>query len=152
VVFLDYGCVQPLDEEHRLRVLTLHRAAVAGDEHGFAAAAKLVVGTKPGALEELAVRYMRRCFEPLFESPYHITRPYASALLAEMREMAKASLKAPAAEFFTMPPHIVFVNRLQFGFYSVLARLDARVDFASVERAFLSSAPAPDSLAQAPAG
>jgi predicted unusual protein kinase regulating ubiquinone biosynthesis (AarF/ABC1/UbiB family) len=139
VVFLDYGCIQPLDDQHRSRVLALHRTAIAGDERGFAEAAKLVVGTKPGALEVMAVKYMRRCFEPLFESPYRMTRNYAAALMAEMREMAKASLKAPPAEFFTLPPHMVFVNRLQFGFYSVLARLDVRVDFAAVERTFLST-------------
>jgi hypothetical protein len=32
------------------------------------------------------------------------------------------------------------VNRLQFGFYSVLARLDVTVDFAEVERGFLAMA------------
>jgi len=39
-----------------------------------------------------------------------------------------------------MPPDMLFVNRLQFGFYSVLARLDVEVDYAAVERAFLSEA------------
>jgi hypothetical protein len=29
------------------------------------------------------------------------------------------------------------MNRLQFGFYSVLARLDVEVDYATVESAFL---------------
>jgi hypothetical protein len=29
------------------------------------------------------------------------------------------------------------MNRLQFGFYSVLARLDVAADYASVERGFL---------------
>jgi hypothetical protein len=32
---------------------------------------------------------------------------------------------------------MVFMNRLQFGFYSVLARLDATVDYRTVERAFV---------------
>jgi hypothetical protein len=35
---------------------------------------------------------------------------------------------------------MLFLNRLQFGFYSVLARLDVTVDYASVERDFLSRA------------
>jgi len=34
----------------------------------------------------------------------------------------------------------VFMNRLQFGFYSVLARLDVEVDYAAVERRFLAEA------------
>lgn len=32
------------------------------------------------------------------------------------------------------------MNRLQFGFYSVLARLDVEVDYAEVERRFLAEA------------
>ena len=51
--------------------------------------------------------------------------------------MAQAARKVPADEFFSMPPDMLFVNRLQFGFYSVLARLDVEVDYAAVERAFL---------------
>ena len=39
-----------------------------------------------------------------------------------------------------MPPEMLFVNRLQFGFYSVLARLDAEVDYAAVERGFIDEA------------
>jgi hypothetical protein len=36
-----------------------------------------------------------------------------------------------------LPPTMILLNRLQFGFYSVLARLDVSVDYASIERAFL---------------
>jgi len=35
---------------------------------------------------------------------------------------------------------MLFVNRLQFGFYSVLARLDVEVDYAAVERGFIGLA------------
>ncbi len=53
--------------------------------------------------------------------------------------MGQAARKVPADEFFPMPPDMLFVNRLQFGFYSVLARLDVEVDYAAVERAFLAA-------------
>lgn len=36
-----------------------------------------------------------------------------------------------------MPEGVFFMNRLQFGFYSVVARLNARVDYAAIEREFL---------------
>jgi hypothetical protein len=39
-----------------------------------------------------------------------------------------------------MPRGMLFMNRLQAGFYSVLARLDAEVDYAEVERWFLEEA------------
>ena len=42
-----------------------------------------------------------------------------------------------------LPPGLFFLNRLQFGFYSVLARLDAEADYMGVERAFLGLPPLP---------
>ena len=39
-----------------------------------------------------------------------------------------------------LPPGMLFMNRLQFGFYSVLSRLDVSVDYAEVERRFMSEA------------
>ena len=42
--------------------------------------------------------------------------------------------------FVQLPPGMIFMNRLQFGFYSVLARLDAEVDYRAVEIGFLRDA------------
>ena len=88
-------------------------------------------------MERIAIEYTRRCFEPLFASPYRITKAYAASLFDGMKEMGLAARKVKDDEFFSMPPDMLFVNRLQFGFYSVLARLDVEVDYANVERAFL---------------
>jgi predicted unusual protein kinase regulating ubiquinone biosynthesis (AarF/ABC1/UbiB family) len=143
VTFLDYGCIQDVEGEHRARAEKVHLAALARDEEGFGRAVAVLVKSRPGALEKLAVAYTRHCFEPLFHSPYHVRRSYAAVLVDEMKDMAQAARKVPPDEFFSMPPDMVFVNRLQFGFYSVLARLDVDVDYAAVERAFLGL-PHPD--------
>jgi hypothetical protein len=68
-----------------------------------------------------------------------MTRPYAASLVDGMKDMAVVGRKLEEHEFFTMPTDMVFINRLQFGFYSVLARMDVEVDYASVESAFLPS-------------
>jgi hypothetical protein len=91
-------------------------------------------------METLAREYSRLCFEPLFRSPYRITRPYAAGLVDAMKSMAVATHKLPDAEIFAMPGEMLFMNRLQFGFYSVLARLDVEVDYAEVESHFLPTA------------
>ena len=139
VTFLDYGCVQRIGDR-RAHAQTAHRAALARDEAAFRAAIATMVGAKPGALGDMAVDYTRRCFEPLFGSPYRITKPFAAGLVGGMSEMATVARKVHKSEFFTMPPEMLFVNRLQFGFYSVLARMDVEVDYAAVERAFLEEA------------
>jgi predicted unusual protein kinase regulating ubiquinone biosynthesis (AarF/ABC1/UbiB family) len=137
VTFLDYGCVQPIDLSRRRFAIAMHAAAIRRDEAAFRVATSGVIGSKPGRLETMALAYTTSAFAPLFHSPYRVTRGYAASLVAGMKEMAVASMKTPDHEFFTMPPDMVFINRLQFGFYSVLARMDVEVDYAKVEAAFL---------------
>jgi hypothetical protein len=93
-------------------------------------------GAPEGKLLEIAIAYTRDCFAPLFDAPYHITRPYTASLVDKMRDMAQEARKVKDDEFFTMPEDMLFMNRLQFGFYSVLARLDVEVDYAKVEDDF----------------
>jgi hypothetical protein len=138
---VDYGCVQELTPFHRKWAVEVHKAALARDEKTFRENVKNLVGAKPGRLADLALDYTRTCFEPLFTSPYRMKRDYAASLVSGMKSMAKDASKVSEAEFFTMPPHMLFLNRLQFGFYSVLARLDVDVDYARVESAFLEQSP-----------
>jgi predicted unusual protein kinase regulating ubiquinone biosynthesis (AarF/ABC1/UbiB family) len=136
VTFLDYGCIQRIDDR-RPRAVAVHKAALAKDEAAFGRAVASMVASKPGPLEDMAIRYTRRCFFPLFESPYRIEKAYAASLVGGMHEMALLARKVPETQLFMMPGDMFFVNRLQFGFYSVLARLDVEVDYAGVERAFI---------------
>lgn len=138
IAFLDYGCVQVIPERRVPEARALHRAAIARDEHEFERRVKRLLDTKPGGLEKLAVAYSRYCFEPLFASPHHITRAYAAELVDRMKSMAMSARKLPDDQIFSMPPEMLFMNRLQFGFYSVLARLDVEVDYARVESEFLT--------------
>src|SRR5690606_5762955 len=109
IVFLDYGCVQVLSERRREGARALHRAAVAGDEQAFARHVSLLLDTRPGELEKLARRYSRLCFEPLFRSPFHITRPYAASLVDEMKALALTARKLPDDQVFALPPEMLFM-------------------------------------------
>lgn len=137
IAFLDYGCVQVIPEKRRPMARALHRAAFERDEAEFNRCVSALLDTKPGELEKLARNYSRLCFEPLFASPYRITRTYAASLVDAMKSMALSARKLPDEQVFAMPPEMLFMNRLQFGFYSVLARLDVEVDYARVEGEFL---------------
>ena len=117
VTFLDYGCVQPIPAANHELAHAVHRAALARDEAGFREAGKKLLGTKPGPLEALVLRYLRRCFEPLFVSPFRMTREYAASLVSDFKDMSSAAFKMDAQHTFPMPTEILFMNRLQFGFY-----------------------------------
>lgn len=136
VVFLDFGCVQDRTEPLRAADEVMHRAALARDEAAFAAGVRQLLGLAPGEQEQRVVRQLRRMFEPLFRGSFRIDRAYAADLLAHMREISRAALRSGQA-LTRLPRGTIMMNRLQFGFYSVLARLDADVDYAAVEREFL---------------
>lgn len=135
---LDFGCVQRIPDDNRKHARAMHRAALARDEAAFRAALALMLDAKPGRMEVLCGEYIRLAFRPLFEAPFHMTRPYAASLVDGMKVVAKESRSVPEAEFFTMPAEMTFMNRLQFGFYSLLARLDVTVDYAAIQREILA--------------
>jgi predicted unusual protein kinase regulating ubiquinone biosynthesis (AarF/ABC1/UbiB family) len=138
VTFIDFGCVQVITREHNREARGLHVAALGGNEQAFFEHARRMLGTNGGAYEDFARGYTRQCFEPLFGSPYRITRDYVAGLVRQVSEARKFALTKSG--FVQLPPGMVFMNRLQFGFYSVLARLDVEIDYADVERTFLREA------------
>jgi predicted unusual protein kinase regulating ubiquinone biosynthesis (AarF/ABC1/UbiB family) len=139
VTFLDFGCVQPIANENLGPARAMHRSAIGKDEHAFAEAARTLLRTRGGEYEARAIAYVRRCFEPMFGSPFRLSRDYTTSLFTDLREM-KRLMWAKDGSFVMLPPSMLFLNRLQFGFYSVLARLDVTADYAAVERRFLDEA------------
>jgi predicted unusual protein kinase regulating ubiquinone biosynthesis (AarF/ABC1/UbiB family) len=139
ISFLDFGCVQAFDPEHVTHSRAVHWAAIQRDEAGFRRHVVALLGTRGGSYEHHALGYSRHCFEPLFASPFRIDRAYVSEL-ADWIGTLKKQMFAKDGSFVQLPPNMVFLNRLQFGFYSVLARLNVSVDYAAVEREFLPPA------------
>lgn len=137
ISFLDFGCVQVLDAEHVQEARFVHRAALERDEPGFRRHVARLLRTRGGSYEREAIEYSRHCFEPLFDSPFRLHRAYVTSLADRVR-LLKRQMFAKDKSFVQLPPNMVFLNRLQFGFYSVLARLDVEADYAAVERRFLA--------------
>jgi predicted unusual protein kinase regulating ubiquinone biosynthesis (AarF/ABC1/UbiB family) len=140
VVFLDFGCVQPIEGDRLELARGIHRAAMNKDENAFRETAKKILNTKGGTYERMAADYSRLCFEPLFQSPYHITRAYVVTLVEGVKNMKEAVILKENGKFVQLPPGMLFINRLQFGFYSVLARLDVAVDYVAIEKQFFQEA------------
>lgn len=144
ISFLDFGCVQPISDETRRAAVLAHQAATAGKMQEFDAAISRMLGTHGGAFGEATSVYTRRCFEPLLSPEYRLTSEYAGALVSEAKQM-KRSMSAKDGSFVQPPPHLALMNRLQFGFYSVLARLDVEARYQHVESLFLDEAASVDS-------
>lgn len=132
VVFLDFGCVERLSERRRHQAGALRLAAVKRDEVAFRKAVSDWFEMPEGRHEEGAQRFMRLCFEPIFESPFRFTPEFAARVVQGVQEFRSVVLsRAPSRVRF--PVETVLLNRLQFGFYSVLAKLDVEVDYAVLD-------------------
>jgi predicted unusual protein kinase regulating ubiquinone biosynthesis (AarF/ABC1/UbiB family) len=137
--FLDFGCTRRILPAQARLVRAGHRAAIAGDERGLCEAMlenfKMRAGTE-GA--RLGAEYVVRCFAPiLHRGPYKITHEYARGLMDGMRENFHAMRRGAKDQFSSLPPEWLFFNRLQLGFYSVLARLDVAVDYRAADASVL---------------
>ncbi len=138
VWFLDFGCTRALPPERVVFSVKAHEAATRGDEDALAHAMEELLRIPPGDQRRRVRSYVRACFAPLLaRGPYRITRPYCKALFDELVEHAFGMARGSRKEFAPLPADLLFLNRLQFGFYSVLARLDVEVDYAAVERQVL---------------
>ena len=85
-----------------------------------------------GDYERVALEHSRHSFEPLFGSPFLITRPFVAHMVQSVMAV-KESLFSKDKSFVPLPEGMLFMNRLHFGFYSVLASLHAPADYARVE-------------------
>ncbi len=141
ITFLDFGCIQPLSDAALPFARGMHRAAIGRDEARFREAARGLFSSRPGRHEDLVMSFARACFDPLFEQPFRFTRDYAASLVHEVKRVSQAALKLRDDEILEMPSDMFFINRLEFGLYSILARLDVTVDYAEVERSFMHELP-----------
>ncbi len=139
VTFLDFGCTRQLSPSTLEQVRRVHRCAAGGDRAGLRDAAfEMVQLPREGVVGRLVTEYMEACFEPILAGGgFHITKGYARSLVAGLQEKKLQVLREAPTRFRAPPAELLFFNRLQVGFYSVLARLDVSCDYAAVHRAVL---------------
>ena len=138
IAFLDFGCVEILDESLRIAANRVHEAAVRRDEAEFRTAVARMLGTRGGSYERAVIGFVRECFRPIFESPFLITSDYVKGIVLGIRAL-KGELFAKDKSFVMPPRGLAFMNRLQFGFYSVLTKLNTTIDYAGIETEFTGS-------------
>jgi predicted unusual protein kinase regulating ubiquinone biosynthesis (AarF/ABC1/UbiB family) len=138
ISFLDFGCVQKLNTAYFEAVPELHTAALADDYASFFRVGRAAFETREGDYERALLDYLWRCYEPLRAPRYHITRSYVAAIVRDTQTLKGQMLKK-SANVTPVPQGLVLLNRLQFGFWSILARLDVQADYASVHRAILAA-------------
>jgi predicted unusual protein kinase regulating ubiquinone biosynthesis (AarF/ABC1/UbiB family) len=152
VAFLDFGCHKylsaPLVEGMKRYVVALQR----GDMGAFYSACVDVLGYDPDDQESFALytEYTKLIWRPfVVDGPFKFTKEFARESVAFLvrggrkivfkSDTALPNLPAPVR----MPSDMTFVNRLQWGFSSVLAGLGAEADWRKITRPWLQGPVAP---------
>jgi predicted unusual protein kinase regulating ubiquinone biosynthesis (AarF/ABC1/UbiB family) len=132
LILYDFGCVREVAPALRRGFAALAAAARADDPAAIAAAITMVGGkapTKPAGLADLR-RLVRGFFGPL-------VTPGARRIAADEGFEARSVIHDKRFIIgLGLPPRFLFLFRLRFGLYAVLARLGACVDWAGLEGAW----------------
>ena len=123
VTLLDFGCVKHFSPEVILEWKRLARSILDGDVDRFAAAFRDAGFVARERRFDFAhqLEAMRELYRPMLApQPFTFTAEWVATLPDRLGFKNKNKLK------LTMPPDWLFINRLQFGLFSVLVHLGAR--------------------------
>jgi predicted unusual protein kinase regulating ubiquinone biosynthesis (AarF/ABC1/UbiB family) len=152
VGFLDFGCVKQLPPHLATAMSSYIRAAQKEDWDAFYRACHEVLGFDESDRDgwRLYTEYVKTVLEPLrYDRPFKYTQQYAREAVAYLvrggREMVfkdddpLPNLPKP----IHMPSDLTFVNRLQWGFASVMGGLEAEANFFRIVDPWLDVAVTP---------
>ncbi len=134
VVIYDFGCVRRFEPRVVAVLAELVRAVRADDAAAIDEALHrlgAVPPTRPRAREHLRT-LLRGFFAPLLVPGEHAIDPGAALAAGDVMRDKRALLG------LSLPGSLLFLLRLRFGLYAVLARLGARADWAALETRWAS--------------
>lgn len=132
VVLYDFGCVRVFDRPVRRAFLRLAAATRADDPDAMADALTALGGRAPLDATGRAMlrRLLRGFFAPLLQAGRRRIAPDEGLDAGQILRDKRALLA------LRLPGRLLFLFRLRFGLYAVLARLQAEVDWAGLESAW----------------
>ena len=136
VAMLDFGCVRTFDFATVHILASLSDAVQRGDEPAmFAAMGRLGARVPAKAAEREAARALLHAFfAPILTPGPHVLQAGFSSRMGDIIRKKVAIMR------LNLPGHLVFLFRIRFGLYAVLARLGARLDWADLEATLASEA------------
>lgn len=126
VVFLDFGCVKRFEPAFVQRWRDMHVSVLAGDRSRFKEliSAAGIVGNPRGFDYDYHFELSRQLYKPVLEDrPFKYTEDYIHETNAILID------RNPNKRKTNLPKDYVFVNRLQWGLSSILARLGAEANW-----------------------
>ena len=127
VTILDHGCVREFDRDTVLALVRLSRA-VRDDEAPRIQAALGALGMpEPKADFEVTRGLLRAFFSPLLTPGRHAVAADRAVAMGETVKLKRSLMR------MRLPGKLMFLYRIRFGLYAVLARIGARIDWPALE-------------------
>ena len=136
IAVLDYGCVREFDAATVGSLVALSRSVRDADDAGMRLALQQL-GAKdpePGPLLEATRALLRGFFAPVLEPGRRRMQAGVNMETRNVLRSKKAMLR------LRIPGRLLFLFRIRFGLYAVLARLGSEVDWQALESELASSA------------
>jgi len=138
VVFLDFGCVKRFGVDMSRVWAQLIASHFQGDHEAFRRGA-ITLGFLKDATAidaELLYGYFQLFYEPFrFDREFSFSRQYIASTFKQV--FAPEGRFSGMQKRMTMPGDFVFVNRIQWGVFSILGHLGARRNFHRIHREYL---------------
>lgn len=136
VVVYDFGCAREFDDETIRALAGLGHAVVGDKEEEIRAAFEALGGEVPPGDKAYAHvhRLLRGFFMPLLTPGPHVVDGSVNMAMGEVARDKRMLMR------MRMPGKLLFLFRIRFGLYAVLARLGACCDWSSLERSLADAA------------
>lgn len=144
VAFLDYGSVKMFTRERYRSIQAVERAVAHNDRERTIEELRRAGFLPRNAVvdEDVVFDWFRLYTYPvLAEQPFEFTEDFAADVLRSTTD--PRSRYNDVLRRLNLPPDYLLLNRIQWGLYSVLARLGARNDWAAIRDEYLEADPTP---------
>jgi predicted unusual protein kinase regulating ubiquinone biosynthesis (AarF/ABC1/UbiB family) len=130
VTILDHGCVREFDRETVASIAALSRAVREDDAAAIRSALVRVGARDPGSRKAFEVTrgLLRAFYAPVLEPGPRRVQAGVSRSLGAIMSSKRSIMK------LHLPGRLLFLFRIRFGLYAVLARLGAELDLNALER------------------
>jgi len=127
ITVLDHGCAREFDPQTVSALISLSRAVRRDDARAMQEALGEIGTPKPAVDFDVTRSLLRSFYAPLLTSGRHVVATDRAVALGETVKLKKTLLR------MRLPGKLMFLFRIRFGLYAVLARIGAELDWAALE-------------------
>jgi predicted unusual protein kinase regulating ubiquinone biosynthesis (AarF/ABC1/UbiB family) len=127
VTILDHGCVREFDRDTVVGLVRLSRAVRDDDQQRIQAALGAIGMPQPAADFDVTRGLLRGFFAPLLAPGRHAVPADRAVAMGETVTLKRRLMR------MRLPGKLIFLFRIRFGLYAVLARIGAELDWAALE-------------------